>query len=97
MKVAGWGLLVPEPEAFTDACVAADSIILVSEPHDNNDVEGGDCVVKKLGHYGLHSNKSKDYSEEGGGGECYHSVRLNHIQQINCVKEIRTIKQLMLR
>lgn len=45
----------PEPVSFTDVGMATDGVILVSNPHNQDDVECRRRVVKKLGHYSLHS------------------------------------------
>lgn len=40
---------------LADGLVAADRIVLVGDPNDQDDVEGGGGVVEELGHYRLHS------------------------------------------
>ena len=39
---------VPEPVAFAGVRVAADGIILVSQPHDEDDVESCGSVIKEF-------------------------------------------------
>ena len=41
--------------SFADVGVAADGVVLVSDPDDQNDVEGGGCVIEELGHDRLHA------------------------------------------
>lgn len=38
----------PKPMSFSDGCVTTDSIILISDPDDQNDVESRCGVVKEL-------------------------------------------------
>ena len=38
-----------------DGGVAADGVVLVGHPHDEDDVEGRRRVLKELGHDGLHT------------------------------------------
>jgi hypothetical protein len=40
---------------FGDGGVATDGVVLVGDPHDQDDVEGGGCVLEELGHDGLHA------------------------------------------
>lgn len=44
-----------------DVGVAADGIILVRHPHDQDDVERRGRVVEKLRHDGLHPCKSQEW------------------------------------
>jgi hypothetical protein len=37
----------PQPVALRDGRVAADRVILVTQPHQQDDVEGGGRVLKK--------------------------------------------------
>lgn len=41
--------------SLADVGMAADSVILVSYPHYQDDVESCCCVIEELGHYGFHS------------------------------------------
>ena len=41
--------------SLADVGVTADSVVLVSHPHNQDDVECCGCVVEKLGHYCLHA------------------------------------------
>ena len=45
----------PEPVFPRDGRVAADGVVLVGDPHDQDDVEGGRRVLEELGHDGLHA------------------------------------------
>lgn len=47
-----------EPMSLGDGCVAADGVILISQPHDQNHVEGGGGVVEELRHDGFDSWKT---------------------------------------
>ena len=37
-----------------DCRVAADGVVLIGDPNDEDDVEGGRRVLEELGHDGLH-------------------------------------------
>ena len=39
---------IPQPMSFTDGGVAADSIVLISAPHNQYDVKRCCCVIEKL-------------------------------------------------
>lgn len=56
-QLQGWYLSgdSPQPMAFAGVCVAADGVVLVSQPDDEDDVEGGGRVVEELRHNGLHT------------------------------------------
>ena len=41
-----------------DCRVAADGVVLIGDPDDEDDVEGGRRVLEELGHDGLHSWKT---------------------------------------
>lgn len=43
--------------AFARVGVAADGIVLVGQPNDEDNVEGSGCVIKKLRHDGFHPCK----------------------------------------
>lgn len=45
----------PQPVALAGVGVAADGVVLVSQPHDEDDVEGRGGVVEELRHDGLHA------------------------------------------
>ena len=45
----------PEPESFGYCRVATDSVVLIRNPHDQDDVEGCCRVLKELGHNGFHT------------------------------------------
>ena len=49
---------IPEPMAFACVGVAADCIILVSQPNNENDVESCGCVIEKLRHDSFHPCES---------------------------------------
>lgn len=56
MAFAGVGVLdSPQPMPFAGVGVAADGVVLVGQPHDEDDVEGGGGVVEELRHDGLHA------------------------------------------
>ena len=44
-----------QPVPLTDVGVTADGVVLVSDPHDQDDVKRCRRVVKEFGHDGLHS------------------------------------------
>lgn len=46
---------------FGDRSVAADCVILVSDPYNQDDVERSGCVVKELRHYSLHTCQQKKF------------------------------------
>ena len=46
-----------KPVSLTDGRVAAHGVILIGQPHDQYDVEGGGGVIKEFRHDGLHSNE----------------------------------------
>lgn len=46
---------LPQPVPFAGVGVAADGIILIGQPNDEDNVEGRRRVVEKLRHYGLHA------------------------------------------
>lgn len=46
---------VPEPVALACVGVAADSVVLIRQPHDEDDIECCSCVIEKLRHDGFHS------------------------------------------
>ena len=41
--------------SFADVGVTADGVVLVGNPHGEDDVERCGCVVEELGHDGFHS------------------------------------------
>lgn len=43
-----WSHDIPQPVTFAGIGVAADGIILISQPHDEDDVEGSRCIIEKL-------------------------------------------------
>ena len=44
-----------EPKLFGDSRVTANGVVLIGDPHDQNDVEGGGGVLEELGHDRLHA------------------------------------------
>lgn len=50
-----WSGDSPQPVAFAGVGVTADGVVLIGQPHDEDDVEGRCCVVEELGHDGLHA------------------------------------------
>ena len=44
-----------QPVSLTDVGVAADGVVLVRDPHDQDDVKRRRRVVKEFGHDGFHS------------------------------------------
>ena len=46
-----------EPVSLRDGGVAADGVVLVRHPHDQDDVERRVRVLEELGHDGLHAWK----------------------------------------
>jgi hypothetical protein len=40
---------------LSDASVTADRIVLISNPNENDDIEGSRAVVEELGHYSFHA------------------------------------------
>lgn len=40
---------------FRDVCVAADNVVLVGYPDDENDIEGCGAIVEKFRHDRFHS------------------------------------------
>lgn len=46
---------VPEPVALARVGMAADGVVLIRQPHDEDDVERCSRVVEKLRHDGFHS------------------------------------------
>ena len=47
----------PRPELLGQRGVAADGVVLVGDPHDQDDVESRGRVLEELGHDRLHSCK----------------------------------------
>lgn len=47
--------VLPQPVAFAGVCVAADGVVLIGQPDDEDDVEGRGRVVEELRHDGLHA------------------------------------------
>ena len=72
-----------EPVSPGHVCVAADGIVLVTDPHDQDHVEGGGGVLEELAHDGLHADQGQDHGQEGGGGEGDVGVELQHLQQVH--------------
>ncbi len=50
-----WSCDSPQPVAFAGIGVAADGVILIGQPDDEDDVEGCRRVVEELRHDGLHA------------------------------------------
>lgn len=46
---------LPEPVPLAGVGVAADRVVLVRQPHDEDDVERGCGVIEEFRHYGLHT------------------------------------------
>lgn len=47
--------------SFSDCSVAADRIVLISNPHDENYVESRGGVVEEFRHYRLHTYGQNNY------------------------------------
>lgn len=45
----------PQPMTFAGVGVTADGIVLISQPDDEDNVEGRRRVIEELGHDGLHA------------------------------------------
>lgn len=45
----------PQPVTFAGVGVTADGIVLISQPDDEDNVEGCRRVIEELGHDGLHA------------------------------------------
>lgn len=45
---------LPQPMTLSDWRNAANGIVLISNPYNQNDVERGCCIVEKLRHNGFH-------------------------------------------
>lgn len=45
----------PQPVLLSEGGVAADGVVLVGNPDDEDDVECGGSVVEELRHYGFHA------------------------------------------
>ena len=48
-----------QPVTLADTRVTADGIVLISDPNDENDVEGCSCIVEELRHDRFHTNQSQ--------------------------------------
>ncbi len=53
-----WSCDSPQPVTFAGVGVAADSVVLIGQPDDEDDVEGRCRVIEEFRHYGLHSCKA---------------------------------------
>lgn len=62
----GPGQPLPEPMPLARIGVAADGIVLVGQPHDEDDVEGSGGVIEELGHDGLHPCGTKQLHQGHG-------------------------------
>lgn len=58
---------VPRPKLCTDVGMTANGIVLISNPDNDNDVEGGGRVLKELGHDGLHPWKNRHLKSAESG------------------------------
>ena len=72
-----------EPVSPGHVSVAADGVILVTDPHYQDHVEGGGGVLEEFAHDGLHAHQGKDDGQQGSGGERDVGVELQHLQQIH--------------
>ena len=72
-----------EPVSPGHVSVAADGIVLVTDPHNQDHVEGGGGVLEELAHDGLHTHQGKDDGQQGRGGKRDVGVELQHLQQIH--------------
>ena len=61
--------------------MAAYSIILVTKPDHEDDVEGSGGVLEELGHNCLHANQGQDHRQQGGSWERDVGVELQHLQK----------------
>lgn len=62
----------PEPVPLAGVGVAADGVVLVCQPHDEDDVESSCGVIEELRHYGLHTwgHRGHQYVAGHGKGFC---------------------------
>ena len=72
-----------EPVSLSDVGVAADGIVLVADPHYQDDVEGRGRVLEKLRHDRLHPDQRQDDREERGSGEGDVGVELQHLEEVH--------------
>ena len=72
-----------EPVSPGDVGVAADRVVLVADPHDQDDVESRGGVLEEFAHDGLHADQGQDDGEERRGGEGDVCVELQHLQQVH--------------
>ena len=73
----------PEPVSLGNVGVAADRVVLVTDPDYQDHVEGGSGVLKELGHDGLHTDQGQDDSQEGGSGEGNVGIELQHLEKVH--------------
>lgn len=60
---------LPEPVSLAGVGVAADRVVLVRQPHNEDDVERGRGVIEELGHYGLHTWGQRGHQHVAGHGK----------------------------
>lgn len=78
-----WRVDLLEPMSFTDQSVTTYSIVLVCDPHDEDDVESCGGIVEEFRHYGLHPHQGQDNCEKRSSGERYSGVHLQHLKKIH--------------
>lgn len=47
-------LTLPEPMTFGDGCVAADGVVLIRHPDEDDNVKGGRTVIEEFRHNSFH-------------------------------------------
>ena len=72
-----------EPVSPGHVGVAADCVVLVTDPHDQDHVEGSGGVLEELAHDGLHAHQGQDDGQERRGREGDVGVELQHLQQVH--------------
>lgn len=60
---------LPEPVPLAGVGVAADGVVLVGQPNDEDDVECSCGVIEELRHYGFHTWGTEGTSEPGRAWE----------------------------
>ena len=63
--------------------MAANSIILVTKPDHEDDVEGSGGVLEELGHDGLHAHQGEYDRQERGSRERDVGVELQHLKEVH--------------
>lgn len=72
-----------EPIFFGDGRVAANGVVLVCHPHDEDDVKSSCRVLEKFRHDRLHSHESQDDSKKGCRREGDGGVEFQHLQKFH--------------